>query len=195
MKKLTQEQITEKENTIKLIDEITAMIDGNAAVKGKISRDLDHLASNLKVQLLFGVGLPEFYGEWCDLSGYGCHSIECLVFMDGGQRTISWSDDDRQPKDEWLYQISFGTGAYIFGDHYPTGLFKQFWDELKSGVNYEYIDTANKSLYIAPQNTYIAHLHLCSTLKKYRDMVAEDKKRIEIEKLERQLAKMKGGVV
>lgn len=194
MKKLTQEQITEKENTIKLIGEVDAMIDGDTTVKGKIGCDLDHLASNLKVQLLFGVELPEFYGEYCDLNGCGAHPVECLMWMDGEHRTISWSDDDRQPSGEWLYCIGFSTGAYIFGDHYPTGLFKQFWDDLKSGVNYKYSDTANHRLYITPSGAYEAHLHLRSTLKKYQDMVADDKKRIEIEKLKRKLAEMEGEV-
>lgn len=83
----------------------------------------------------------------------------------------------------------------FFGDHYPTGLFKQFWDELKSGANYKYIDTANNRLYIAPSDSYEAHLHLRLTLKKYQDMVAADKKRIEIEKLERKLAEMKSSSV
>lgn len=122
MKKLTQEQITEKENTIKLIDEVVAMIDGDTTVKGKIGRDLDHLASNLKVQLLFGVELPELYNEYCDLNGCGAHSVECLLWMDGEHRTISWSDDDRQPSGEWLYCIEFSTGAYIFWRSLPYGV-------------------------------------------------------------------------
>ena len=45
---------------------------------------------------------------------------------------ISRSDDWRQPKNERLFQISFPTGAYIFGDDYPKNLGEELFNELKS---------------------------------------------------------------
>jgi len=61
-------------------------------------------------------------------------------------RHISWSDDGKQPEDELLLVISFPTGAYIFGDDYPTEFFKEFFQELKT-YNPKYTDTTNKTLY------------------------------------------------
>ena len=44
-------------------------------------------------------------------------------------RTISWSDDGTQPEDEWLYCLSFPTGAYIFGQDYPVETFQKMFAE------------------------------------------------------------------
>ena len=55
-----------------------------------------------------------------------------IGFFDGERRSISWSDDGRQPKNETLLYISYPTGAYIFGGDYPTEFFQKFFLELKT---------------------------------------------------------------
>lgn len=62
------------------------------------------------------------------------------------RRTVSWSVDGRQPKDEVMLVIGFPTGAYIFGDSYPTEFFEELWSELKS-YGPKYVDDMNHNIY------------------------------------------------
>ena len=100
---------------------------------------------------------------------------------------ISWSDDNIQPEvGEYLYIISFPTGAYIFGQHYPEQLFREFFNEL---VVYKpkYLDTPNKTLYFSSENAKYIHEAFPDILKKYGDRVSEDYKRIRKEELLKEL--------
>lgn len=106
---------------------------------------------------------------------------------------ISWSDDDRQPEEgEYLYILSFPTGPYIFGQHYPEQLFRQFFKEL---VEYEpkYLDTRNGTLYFSTENAKYIHKDFPAILKKYKDRVKEDIKRIRKEQLEKELKELEEG--
>jgi len=104
-------------------------------------------------------------------------------------RTISWSDDGSQPGDELLFQISFPTGAYVFGDDYPVNLFEKFFLELKS-FNPKYIDTANLGLYFSMDNAKIIFNLFDSILKKYYDLNEKDFKKRQILKLKEDLKKL-----
>lgn len=97
------------------------------------------------------------------------------------RRNVSWSDDNSQPTDELLLCISFGTGAYIFGDDYPIELFKEFFEELKT-YNPKYKDTVNKSLYWSLENAGI--------LQKYKNKYRDGEKERKIAKLKKELADM-----
>jgi len=108
----------------------------------------------------------------------------------GSGRYISWSDDGRQPKDEWLFDIGFSTGAYIFGDDYPTGLFEEFFQELKS-YKPKYIDTSNKDLYFSIDKASKIFNKFPEILKKYHEKNNKDFKRREIKKLEEKLKTLK----
>ena len=103
---------------------------------------------------------------------------------------VARSDNGKQPKaGENLYTISFPTGAYIFGDHYPTELFRQFFKELVA-YDPEYLDTANKTLYFTSKNAKHIHDDFDDILRKYHDKVQSDKKRIRREQILRELAEM-----
>lgn len=104
-------------------------------------------------------------------------------------RTISWSDDGSQPEDELLLNISFPTGAYIFGDDYPVELFKQFFDELKT-YNPKYLDTNNKSLYFSMDNAKYVFNEFGNILAKYNELNREDYKQRKIKKLQEEINKL-----
>lgn len=106
------------------------------------------------------------------------------------KRTISWSDDNRQPDDELLLEISFPTGAYIFGQDYPKELFSKFFNELKS-YNPKYTDTTNKNLYFSMDNAKDVFNDFDSIYKKYREMNKEESIKRKIENLESELEKLK----
>lgn len=114
-----------------------------------------------------------------------------------GGRYISWPDDGKQPKNEWLFCISFSTGPYIFGnagfgddDDCPVEFFRQFFDELKS-YKPAFIDSHNNNLYFKLTNAKSIYDDFNGILKKYYALNAEDKKQRDIKKLEAQLEKMK----
>lgn len=114
-----------------------------------------------------------------------------------GGRYISWPDDGKQPKNEWIFCISFSTGPYIFGNSgfgddadYPQEFFMKFFDELKS-YKPDFIDSANKGLYFKLANAKAIYENFNEILRKYHALNAEDKKQRDIKKLEAQLEKMK----
>jgi len=101
---------------------------------------------------------------------------------------VSWSDDDAQPKDEWLLVIRFPTGAYIFGEdyEYQQDLFQQLFSELRS-YNPDYSDTMNKALYWRLENAAEIKAKFDEILKKY-----VEKNRAEFKA--RKIAKMKAEI-
>ena len=107
------------------------------------------------------------------------------------RRTISWSDDGRQPDDEWLYVISFPTGPYIFGDDYPSNFFSVFFNELKT-YGPKYIDTANKSLYFSYDNAYIIHDNFNEIFSKYKELSVIEYKKRKAERLRKELEELEG---
>ena len=106
------------------------------------------------------------------------------------RRTISWSDDGKQPEDEMLLSIGFSTGAYIFGEDYPTELFQEFFQELKS-YNPKYTDTTNKNLYFSMDNAGKIFNEFQNILKKYYEKNKVDLKKRKRKKLEVELEKLK----
>lgn len=164
------------------------------------SNDLIYDIEDLKQKSechLFGLKLKEVYG--LDIDPKRIDSTEYIrvgqymsISMWGEKysRTISWSDDDRQPEDELLLRIVFPTGAYIFGDDYPTDLFQKFFNELKS-YSPKYTDSANKDLFWAMDNAKGIFNKFNDILKKYQDLNKEDYKHRKIKELEEQLNVLK----
>lgn len=112
-------------------------------------------------------GLPiELYNAngWC-YSEIGEYSH--IITLDGENKKISWPDDDKQHCGRFL-KISFPSGAYIFGDDYPTELFSRFFDELKQ-LNPISIDSTNKGLYFAIEEAGTAFNGYKEIHKKYRE--------------------------
>lgn len=158
--------------------------------------DVDSLKMKADFHLL-GVELKEKYGF--DIDPKRVQSLEWIKFGEytsvglygeKNRRTISWSIDDRQPEDEYLFEISFSTGAYIFGGDYPTEFFRKFWLELKS-FNPDYTDEVNSSLYWKLGNAKSIFNSFNSILKKYSDLNAEDFKQRKIKKMESDLEQLK----
>ena len=142
---------------------------------------------------LFGVELKEKFG--LNINPGNIYSIDWTSFGDfrvigrWGEkygRTISWSDDGLQPKDEILLRISFSTGAYIFGDDYPKKLFEEFWEELKT-YEPKYCDTVNHSLYFSMDNASKIFNDFDSILKKYNEKNREQYKERKIKKMREEL--------
>ena len=165
--------------------------------KDVIVYDVDAMEIQAKNHL-FGIELKEKYGfniepkgvkslEWVPLSRY----INIGLFGKKQGRTVSWSDDGRQPENELLLYISFSTGAYIFGEDYPVDLFARFFNELK-GYNPKYTDTTNKSLYYSLDNAGVVSNDFEGILKKYYEINKEDFKQRKIQKMKEELSQLEG---
>jgi hypothetical protein len=145
----------------------------------------------LKVSERFGIPLTPCSSTQYYVEG-GYDPWTCVRFH-SGEGGLSWSDDGRQPNNEWLYIISFPTGRYIFGDgFYNTGfpdLFKLFFKELKT-YNPKYVDTANNALYFTEETSESVYNNFWNILNKYRGMVADESKRLRKKELEEELAKL-----
>jgi len=158
--------------------------------------DVSDMDSKAKKHL-FGIELNEKYG--LDIKPRDIRSLEYNNFGDYRSigwwglkynRTISWEDNGKQPEDELLCYLGFSTGAYIFGDDYPTELFKEFWEELKT-FNPKYTDTTNKNLFFSIDNAKSIFNEFPVILKKYYEKNKEDSKRRKIKKLQSELDNLK----
>lgn len=157
--------------------------------------DIDDLEQKAKIHL-FGLELKEIYRlnidpKQVNETNYFKPSEYTWIGWYGEEhgRTISWSVDGRQPKDELLLQIGFPTGAYIFGEDYPTNLFKNFWLELKS-YNPDYTDEANHCLYWNIKNAKDIFNSFNDLLNKFYQLNKEDKKQRRIDKIKKELEQL-----
>ena len=132
----------------------------------------------------FGIPLTRSGDGHLSVDGAYDNWSRVLYFSDENGRSIGWSDDDRQPVNEWLYVISFTTGAYIFGRPYPQETFKSLFLELKE-FGAKYCDTANSSLYFPPDKAKAVHGAFWEIFNRHKDMVeGELKKKRKAELLE-----------
>lgn len=104
-------------------------------------------------------------------------------------RTISWSDDGKQPEDEWLLAITYPTGAYMFGEDYQKETFEQFFNELK-GFSPKYVDTVNHCLYYTADKAKSVYEKIDEITKKFRGVAEENRKESKIEALKKQLEEL-----
>ena len=151
------------------------------------------IASTIRTKIRFQQISDEFKIEVDDRNsseGYIRFSKDRYIRVHGTS-SISWSDDGNQPQDEYLYCISFPTGAYIFGDNYPVETFNDFFAELKS-YNPKYSDTMNHCLYFSSENANIIHEAFRGIYDKYNALVRGELERKKIAELEHQLKALKG---
>lgn len=144
-----------------------------------------------RLELEQTIGLPlSFAGhEHYNVPGSFDNWSRVLYFDDTGMSKISWSDDGKQPKNEWLYVMSFGSGPYIFGGEYPQETFKSFFLELKE-FGAKYCDTANHSLYFSPDKAKAVHEAFWGVFKKHKDLVQGEIKKKRKERLLRELKEL-----
>lgn len=142
----------------------------------------------LEIENLFQISIPVRERQKKDYFNFDDYR-GIYLFGEKSRRSVSWSDDDRQPEDEWLYMIGFSTGAYSLNHEYPEKTFQEFFNELKR-FNPKYIDTVNRNLYFHPENASFVHEVFPTLIKRYRDMAEEEIKQKKIEELQRELKEL-----
>ncbi len=145
----------------------------------------------------YGIKLESRFAEYDYLELSDHENI--LFFKDGYKdkqsgygRSISWSEDDKQPVNEWVYSVSFSTGAYIFGDDYKgqQQLFQDFFEELRT-YKPDYEDLHNHCLYWKVENAKEIISQFKIILNKYKDKNREELKVRKIARLEAELQELK----
>ena len=177
-------------------EQILKIVNKNAEALGDDRVDiskhtLETVVHNLKISERFGIPLKHLAqgGQWLNVkSGYDDWTGIGL-YGEKHNRTIGCSDDNTQPKDEWLFAIRFTTGAYIFGDSYPTNTFQAFWHELKA-FGAKYSDSANSSLYFTEETAKNVYDNFWPLFKKYKEQVGEELKAQRKEKLLKELEEL-----
>jgi len=145
---------------------------------------LPTLIKKTELEAQFGIAIKQVCGQsWFECGYYATIGL----FGSAHNRTISWSDDGMQPNDEWLYRLSFPTGAYIFGEGYLVETFDAFFSELKLFAP-KYSDSNNHNLYFTSKTSAHVHAVFPELLKKYQGLVQNEINAQRIAKLKDELA-------
>lgn len=156
---------------------------------------LKETLERLKIQDRFGFRL-EGSGTSYRVVGAFNNFTRVSLYGEGYNRAISWSDDGRQPENEWLFCISFPIKTNILGDYfkdeYPTETFSAFFNELK-GFGPKYIDSANKALYYTESSSKAVYDNFWAILNRYKALVKDELLHKRKKELEEELAKLNAG--
>jgi hypothetical protein len=127
--------------------------------------------------------------EWISINEYS----RLGLYGENTDRRIPWEDEDKKPDNEWLYLLTFPSGAYLFGKTYPLQLFDRFFDVLKT-YGPKYIDSRNHTLYFDHTTAKNIHQDFNNILKNYKQLYQEEneEKLKRIAELEQELRQLKG---
>jgi len=188
------ETMSNLKEIIKAYEKLQEVIDANQEIFASDSdvQGIKASIKRLKLEDRFGAKLTCHGGDWYE--SYYPAAVSVYVGYYGGphEREISWSDDGRQPENEWLYVLSFCTGPYIFGEGYPVNTFQDFFNELKA-FGPKYSDTNNNTLYFTEEVSAKVHAALNPLYLKYKEQVNAEMKEKRKKELEAELAKLNGG--
>jgi len=138
----------------------------------------------------FGIEIPIH-----TINGYQYTAVDDfrhIVTLDGKIRSISYPDSGKQLIGRFL-KISFPSGAYIFGDDYPTELFNDFFDELK-GLDPDCVDSHNNSLYFELEKAGNAFNSFEAIYRKYKELNKVDVLHRNLKKAQAELEKAAANV-
>lgn len=163
--------------------------------KDLISFNVSELRSQAEKHLL-GLELRDVYGLNIDPKKvYNLDYFKIGDYMSIGmwgerhRRTLSWSSDGKQPKDERLLSICFPSGAYILSEEYFEDIFNEMWEEIKS-YKYSYVDNMNNNILFSLNNAKEVFNGLNSIIKTYKEKTLERIKKNRIDKLKLELDKL-----
>ena len=138
------------------------------------------------------LNIAKKYEKWqLDVSDYGFAHNGGQIAYGIGIYIFSHITNYGDIEPEELLNISFPTGAYIFGNDYDGEFFQEFFNELFL-IEPKYKDVINHSLYYSVENGKEAYEHYQSTYQKYRELFTERCKQRKIDKLKAELADLEG---
>ena len=122
-----------------------------------------------------------------------------LAHYDGVYRMVNNISPTTQPKDEWLLNVSFPTGAYFlidggsFDKPYLSDLFNKMLGEFLD-LKPKYVDRLNKSMYFTSDNAKEVLDKWDEITSKYKNLVGDELKKLKIEKLKAELEELNGDI-
>lgn len=173
---------------LKVIESCTKEVKLDSSID--TSYKLKSLILREEIQENFGIDLSNCYDYSATYFKVG-YDKYIAKYSEKENRTISWPDDGKQPKDEWLLAITYPPGAYIFGDDYQESTFNNYFEELKS-FNPKYIDSANHCLYYTDDVAKVVFDQIGEIFKKYQAIAEDNRKASKIEALKKQLEELEG---
>ena len=169
----------------KMFSQLEIFEDMRSIMEGYAAKHVMH--DELKA---FGIEIPIH-----SLNGYQYTAIDDfrhIVTLDGKVRSISFPNDGEQRIGRFL-KISFPSGAYIFGNDYPTELFDAFFTELKT-LNPDCVDSHNKALYFELEKAGNAFNSFEVIYSKYKELNKIDVLHRNVKKAQLELEKAAANV-
>jgi len=115
---------------------------------------------------------------------------ECIKYYIWTDRHKATNCQKQPDINDEIINVSFPTGAYIFGDYYPKKLFDDFYNELKDKLKPEFVDDINRSFYLKITDCKNIVEKYNIVLDKYKELNIEEHKKYKIKKLEKELKEL-----
>ena len=160
-------------------------------VDSKIFEVLVEALETSHVEELFGLELDRYGDQYYRVKDTYDDWFRILYYSKESPG-LSWPDDNKQPRNEWGYVMSFPTGAYMFGDSYPVNTFNAMFQELKD-MGAKYSDSVNHSLVFPPEIASKVIKSYPDICKKYQSMVQSELKEKRKIELQQELEKLNQG--
>lgn len=192
---------------LKFLKTLLKFVENNVEHFDKLNNTGIRLSKNQILDEISKINLSNKFGFELLDRGHTCYTPKgfshldyhiILANYDGKYREINNISPTPQPKDEWLLNIRFPTGAYFlidgssFDKPYLSDLFNKMLSEFLA-LNPKYVDRLNKSMYFTSDNAKEVLGKWDEITTKYKNLVEDELKKLKIEKLKAELEELNGG--
>ena len=192
---------------LKFLKTLLKLTESNVEHFDKLNNSGVCLSKNQIIAEIDKINLSNKFGFELLDRGYTCYTPKgfghldyhiILAHYDGEYRMVNNISPTPQPKDEWLLNIGFHTGAYFliggggsFDKPYLSDLFNKMLEEFLA-LNPKYVDRLNQSMYFTSDNAKEVLDKWDEITTKYKNLVGDELKKLKIEKLKAELEELNG---
>ena len=163
-------------------------LDVNDLIKDSLNLNdssIDRAIEKLTLEKLTGVELSISGNQFYRVA---YHPTDVYIRYYNSDRKLT--NIEEIPKDEWLLDFWFSSGAYSLHEEYPTETFNRFIEELKL-LEPKYLDSSNHHFYFDIDKAKMVVETLPVLFNKYKEEVQKELDAKRIAKLELELDKLK----
>lgn len=191
---------------LKFLKTLLKLTESNTEHFDRLNNTSVRLSKNQILDEIDKINLSNKFGFELLDRGYTCYTPKgfshldyhiILAHYDGKHREVNNISPTPQPKDEWLLNIRFPTGAYFlidggsFDKPYLSNLFNKMLGEFLA-LNPKYVDRLNQSMYFTSDNAKEVLDKWNEITTKYKNLVGDELKKLKIEKLKAALEELNG---
>lgn len=191
---------------LKFLKTLLKFTENNVEHFDKLNNTGIRLSKNKIVDEIDKINLSNKFGFELLDRGHTCYTPKgfshldyhiILANYDGKHREVNNISPTPQPKDEWLLNIRFPTGAYFlidggsFDKPYLSNLFNKMLGEFFN-LNPKYVDRLHRSMYFTSDNAKEVLDKWDEITTKYKNFVGDELKKLKIEKLKAELKELNG---